>query len=222
MSDSVLNTMYPGRVGPWGDDARIESLNANNWGAALMSQAGPKYLEWVRRGYIFTARPAAAAPLVIFSTATNAPTLWNPASSNKLLVPIRINLHPVAVASAVHTGVLLGFKTGCGDAAGAGQPFTSFVNKVPTSNLPSSGKVASGKFADNVVGFTAIPAIFQDLGLLQAAAGLPTGEASYDFDGTVALGPGDSMSVMGQAASVNAYWMSVIFAELPLAGVSLT
>lgn len=219
-TDSVLNRMYAGRDGPWADDGSSESLNMDNWGNLRMSQVGPKYLEWNRRGLIFTARPTAAAALVIFSTATNAPTLWNPADSGKLVVPLFINLHPVAVASAVHTGVVLGLKSACGSAAATGAPFPTFTEKAPTCNCPAAGKTSTTKFADNVVTFTAIPSVFMDLGMYQAAAGLPT-PSHYAFDGELLLGPGDAMTIMGQAASVNTYWISVVFAELPF-GLSLS
>ncbi len=214
MSESMLTPMYAGRKGPWADEGRAESHNMNNFGDLMTAQDGPKYLEWNRRGYIFTARATAAQALIIFSTATNAPTLWNPSNSGKLVVPIRLNLHPVAVASAVHTGVLLGFQAGCGATAATGAPLPTFTNKAPTCNCPAAGKTATTKYSDAVVTFTAIPTIFQDIGMYQAAAGLPV-PSSYDFDGTVVLGPGDIMSVFGQAASVNTYWMSIIFAELP-------
>jgi hypothetical protein len=213
------NQMITGRRGPFSDDLEVP-FSSDNWGNQLVSQAGPKYLEWARRGYIFTARPTAAAALVIFSTATNAPTLWNPSDSGKIIVPLFINLHPVAVASAVHTGVLLGLKSACGNVAATGAPFPTFTNKLPTCNTPAAGKTASAKFADNVVTFTAIPSVFMDLGMYQAAAGLPN-EPHYAFDGELMLGPGDAMSIMGQAASVNTYWISVVFAELPLAAGGL-
>jgi hypothetical protein len=207
------------RGGPYGDGT-VLPLNGDNWGNQLVANFGAKYLEWSRRGWIFTARPTAAAALVIFSTATNAPTLWNPEGSGKIIVPLFLNLHPVAVASAVHTGVLVGLKSACGSTAATGAPFPTFTNKVPTCNCPAAGKTASAKFADNVVTFTAIPTQFSDLGLYQAAAGLPV-DPHYEFNGEFVLGPGDAMSIMGQAASVNTYWMSLIFAELPLAAGGL-
>lgn len=213
------NQIVSGRRGPFTDDMEMP-LGGDNWGNQLVSNFGPKYLEWSRRGYIFTARPTAAAALIIFSTATNAPTLWNPEGSNKLVVPLFLNLHPVAVTSAVHTGVLVGLKSACGATAATGAPFPTFTNKAPTCNTPAAGKTASAKFADNVVTFTAIPTTFVDLGMYQAAAGLPI-DPHYEFNGELALGPGDAMTIMGQAASVNTYWMSLIFAELPLAAGGL-
>jgi hypothetical protein len=213
------NQLVIQRTGPFTDGTET-SLGGDNWGNQLVANFGPKYLEWVRRGWVFTARPTAAAALVIFSTATNAPTLWNPEGSGKLVVPLFLNLHSVAVASAVHTGVLIGLKTACGSTAATGAPFPTFTNKAPTNNCPATGKAATTKFADNVVTFTAIPTVFADLGMYQAAAGLPV-DPHYEFNGEFALGPGDAMTIMGQAASVNTYWMSLIFAELPLAAGGL-
>jgi hypothetical protein len=221
-----LDQMVAGRKGPFTDGMTVEGLNMDNWGAQITLPQGPQYLEWTRRGYCFTARAAAAQALIIFSTATNAPTLWNPADSGKLVVPIRLQLHPVAVASAVHTGVVLGFQSGCGSVAATASPILTFTNKAPTNNCLATNKTAKTKYSDAVVTFTAIPSIFQDIGLVQNVDGTPaTGgfsTLSYDFDGTVALGPGDIMSVFGQAASVNTFWMSILFAELPLAAGGLS
>ncbi len=222
----MSGSLKAGQTGPFSDDMPLDFEPSNNWGAALVAEAGPKYLEWARRGYMFTARASAAQALIIFSTATNAPTLWNPSDSGKIVVPIRMNLAPVAVASAVHTGIVLGFQSGCGAQAATASPILTFTNKAPTSNCPATGKVAKTKYSDAVVTFTNIPSILQDVGLTQNVDGTPaTGgfsTLSYDFDGTVALGPGDIMSVFGQAASVNTFWTSIIFAELPLAAGGLS
>jgi hypothetical protein len=213
-SDSVLTPMYAGRKGPWADDSKSETLNMDNFGNQLVNPVGPYTLEWLRRGYMFSARATAAQALIIFSTATNAPTLWNPAGSGKLVIPLWINLHPVAVASAVHTGILLGLKSACGSAAATGAPFPTFTNKAPNCLTPAAGKTSSTFYSDAVVTFTAIPTVFVDVGAHQLAAGSPM-PPRIDIAGLVALGPGDAMSIMGQAASVNTYWMSIIFAELP-------
>jgi hypothetical protein len=219
-NESMNVPMYAGRKGPWADEGKAETLNMDNWGSQLCSNVGPPTLEWLRRGYLFSARATAAQALIIFSTATNAPTLWNPAGSNKLVIPLYINFHPVAVASAVHTGILLGLKTGCGSAAATGAPFPTFTNKAPNCLTPAAGKTSTTLYSDAVVTFTAIPTVFVDVGAHQLAAGSPM-PPRIDISGLVALGPGDAMTIMGQAASVNTYWMSVIFAELPF-GFSLS
>jgi hypothetical protein len=226
MSETMLTPMYTGRKGPWGEDARIEAMNADNWGAQLIAPQGPQYMEWVRRGYVFTSRSAAAAALIIYSTATNAPAIWNPADSNKVVVPIRITLSNVAVASAVHTGIVLGWKAACGSAIGTGAPVVTWTNVAPTNNLLGSSKAASTKCAPAVSTFTGIPAVLEDTGLIQNVDGTPaTGgfsDLKYDFDGRVMLLPGAVMSVMGIAASVNTFWVSITFAELPYVPGSIT
>ncbi|MBE3040431.1 MAG: hypothetical protein IMZ62_16670 [Chloroflexi bacterium] len=203
------------KVQATGLDGNTRDIKLAYSDALPVAPIGPKYLEWVRKGYIFTARATAAQALIIFSTATNAPTLWNPSDSGKVVVPLRINLSPVAVASAVHTGILAGFKSGCGSQPATGAALPTFTNKAPTCNCPGLGKTAKTKYSDAVVTFTAIPATLMDLGAYQAAAGLPV-PGSIEFDGTVLLAPGDTMSILAQAASVNTYWLSVIFAEVPL------
>jgi hypothetical protein len=197
-----------------GLDGNTRDMKAAFGDTLPVSQIGPNLLDWARKGYLFTARASAAQAVIIFSTATNAPTLWNPADSKKIVVPLRLTLHSVAVASAVHTGLLLGFQAGCGSNPATASPILTFTNKAPTCNSPWLRKQATTKYSDAVVTFTAIPSILMDIGLGQAAAGIPT-PPQYDFDGTVLLGPGDIMSVFGEAASVNTYWMSILFAEVP-------
>ena len=218
--DTILTPMYAGRFGPWPDEGRAESHNMDAWGQLRTVVMGPRYMEWNRRGWVFSARATAAQALIIFSTATNAPTLWNPSDSKKLVMPLYIKYAPVAVASAVHTGLVAGLCSNMGAAAATGAPFPTFTNKVPNCMCPAAGKTSTTKYSDAVVTFTAIPTVFHDLGSYQLASGFPT-PSIIPFEGEILLGPGDAMTIMGQAASVNLYWMTVVFAELPF-GFSLS
>ena len=192
----------------------LKSLPFGLGGSVPITHFGPRYLDWARKGYLFSARATAAQALIIFSTATNAPTLWNPQDSPNIVIPLRINLWPVAVASAVHTGVVLGIKKNCGSQASTAGAFPTFTNKAPDSLSPWLNKACRTLYSDAVITFTAIPTMFVDLGAGQLAAAQPL-PPSVDLEGLVMLGPGDAMTVMGQAASVNTFWMSIIFAEIP-------
>jgi hypothetical protein len=214
-----------GNKGPFLDDAPYP-LNGDNWGAMLVAEQGPQYLEWLRRGWIFSVKTATAAAIPIYSTATNAPTLWNPLSSGKLVVPLFINFTQAAVASAAVTGFMVMVEDGMGDFQQTGAPFPTFTNIAPVSCLVGSKLVATTRYAHGTVTWTTQPTALFDLGIGQnvqgtAATGAPVGGLSYELKGKVGLLPGGAMAVGGYAASGNTWTVSIVFAELPMPKPSL-
>ena len=212
--------IMPGRKGPFPDDQGLDVACVDNWGAILVAEQGGKYMEWCRRGQVYAARSGAAAALPIFSTQTNGPALWNPSSSGNVVVPIKIHMTPVAVTSAVHTGFLLSYLSGCGDNYATGAPVITWTNIAPVSTQLGGGKVASTKFANGTVTYTVQPSVFADIGMIQNVDGTPaTGgfsDITYEFDGSVMLAPGALMTFTALAATVNTFWVTILFAELPL------
>jgi len=221
MSESMLTPMYTGRRGPWADDARIESLNASNWGAQIVSQFGGGFMEMARRGLVFAARSGAAAAIPVNTTLTNAPTLWNPVGSGKVLVPLKIMLSAATLGTQVIDGFTINAAASMGNAAGAGQPFPTFTNIAPVSTRIGAATVAQGKFANAVVTWTAQPSVLFDIGIGQwvsgtAATGQPYNNHVFDFDGSVIMAPGTAICLgAATAASSGTYWTTILYAELP-------
>src|SRR4030042_1584928 len=73
------------------DNQRTDFLGGS-MGQLVTADIWGKFGEFCRRGWVFSARVAAAAAVPISTTVTNAPTSWNPAGSGKLVVPLRIIL----------------------------------------------------------------------------------------------------------------------------------
>lgn len=219
MSDTV--PMYAGRKGPYASEARIESLIGNNWGDLLVSPVGGECFEWARQGYVFVARSGAAAAIPVNSAMTNAPTLWNPADSNKIVVPILISLSAAALGTQVIDGFTLSVEANMEAAAGTGKPFPTFTNIAPVSTRVGQAAVATTKFANAAVTWTTQPTVLLDLGMGQwvsgtAATGSPYNNHQFKLDGSVIMLPGTAISVgAATAASSGTYWTSIIFAELP-------
>lgn len=214
-----------GQLGPFQDDLPYNP-RGDNYGNLGVTTVGPKFLEWTRRGLVYATNvsPAAPAAIPIYSTATNSPTLWNPADSGKMVVPIRLNLGVAAIATYLDDSIMLATTTNTGSAVGTGAVFATFTNIAPVNCLVG-GPTGKAKFSGAVVTWTVQPTVFQNLGISVWAAGteanLEYSYLGYDFDGTVVLPPGTAISVVGVVATSTTFVTSIIFAELPMPATSL-
>jgi len=214
------NQMAPGRNGPFPDDVEIP-LKADNWGAQIVLEQGGKYMEWVRRGLAFAARSGAAAAIPINTTLTNSPTLWNPANSGKILVPMKLLLSAATLGTQVIDGLTVSGMGNCGDGVATGGLITAFTNIAPVNLQVGSGKSAKARFANAAVTFGTNPSVIMDLGMGQwlngtAAVGQPY-TLAFDFEGCIIVPPGAVISIgAATAATSGTYWTTILYAELPL------
>jgi hypothetical protein len=87
--------------------------------------------------------------------------------------------------------------------------------------LLGKGTSASTKFAGAVCTFTTQPARIMDLGfghLLEgsAASGQLYSQFYHDFDGSLQMPPGTTISLGSTIATSTTYWTTIIFAEIPM------
>jgi len=210
----------PGVVGPLVDGTSNE-VGVDSWGSLITVSKGPQFLEWVRRGYVYSTltSPAAPAAVPIYSTATNSPTLWNPSDSGKLVVPIRINLGIAAIATYLDDSFMLAQTLNTGSAVATGGVFATFTNIAPLNCLLGAG-AGKAKYSGAVVTWTVQPTPIMDIGFSVWAAGteanLGYGVLTYEFNGAMALPPGTAISLVGVVASSTTFVTSFVFAELPL------
>jgi hypothetical protein len=212
--------LTPGVMGPI-PDGTPSKLVGNNWGALGVNSFGPEFLEWMRRGYIFSTlvSPAAPAAIPIYSTATNSPTLWNPSNSKKLVVPIMLCMGLAAIATYLDNSFMLAHLGETGENVGTGAPFSVFTNIAP-KNCLLGGPTGKAKFSGAAVTFTTQPTPFFNLGLGTSAAGteanLDWPTQQYEFKGAIGLPPGNAISLVGIVASSSTFVTSYLFAELPM------
>jgi hypothetical protein len=193
-------------------------FRSSDFGECVNMPGGSDYQEVTRQGFVFTARSSAAAAIPIFSTLTNSPTLWNAASSGKVVIPLLLELTPVTVGTPVLTGLELGWLKNTGDGVATGAPLVTFTNVAPVSNMIGRG-AATTRFAHGTVTFTTQPSIYRDIAITHwlegtAATGLML-NTQYDFKGTVIMPPGTAISIGSQVASSTTYFVSLTFAEIP-------
>jgi len=210
------------QVGPQNasDGAQIPQ-RAGSYGELIVNALGGKYMELCRRGYVFAAVGAAAAAVPIATALTNSPTLWNPADSNKIVVPLSVQLSLGVIGTPVLQGFTISYLISTGSTVATGLPLATFTNITPTCLRLGQAATATTKFAGAVVTFTVQPARLMDLGfghLLEgaAASGQLVSQFGFDFDGRLLMAPGTSISLGSTIATSTTYWTTIIFAEIPL------
>src|SRR5271157_1300333 len=215
---------------PTGDGQQV-ALNSDNWGNNKDSQVGGMYMEWVRRGWVFTAKATASVIFDNLSTLATVPVLWNRLSQNKIVVPmfLRANWTPGTVANTGDYGcVALGALSNAGDAINAAY-ITAAPNNIGTSNivnrpiytptaifaplaiLASASVAYSGPFYNTGVGYT-VP------GTVGGAAAF-LAPISVNFQGEVQIAPGGAIAFgldTAQATAAIFTSLYVTWAELPM------
>lgn len=209
-------------IGPQlANDGAVVNMRGDNYGAQMVLEMGGKYMEWVRRGYVYAARSGAAAAIPVNTTLTNGPTLWNTASSGKLVVPLKVLFSAATLGTQVIDGFTLHGIPSTGDAAATGLPIAAFTNVAPNSCLIGSSKACNTKFANAAVTLTnTAPTAIMDLGMGQwlngtSAYGAPY-TLSFEFDGSIVMPPGTAIAIGAATAATSAtYWTTILFAEIP-------
>lgn len=207
-----------GLVGPLQKGSQAY-LRTSDMGEQVTVPGASDYYEWTRQGFVFTARSGAAAAIPINTTLTNSPTLWNAASSGKVVVPMFLALSVAAVGTPVLTSLSVSYLANTGDGIGTGAPIVTFTNVAPISNMLGRGACKT-RFANATVTFTTQPAVIMDTGVTHwlegtAATGLLI-NTQYDFKGSIIMPPGTSISIGAPTtATSTTYWTSIVFAEFP-------
>ena len=206
-----------GNSGPFSKNAPVY-LRSSDFGEQVMVPGGSDYQEYNRQGQLYVAKSGAAAAIPIQSTLTNSPTLWNPASSGKVLIPCLLNLGVGTVGTPVLTSFTVSYVKNTGDTAATNLPLATFTNIAPVGLILGHG-ASVAKFANAVVTFTTNPTLLMDTGILHWLEGTAASGAmincQYDFKGTIIMPPGTSISIGAITATSTTYWTSIIFAEIP-------
>jgi hypothetical protein len=222
-----MDTMIIGREGisnPTRNQLDFPSLSMHG---ELLSGILGKYAALTEKGYVFAAVVGTAASVPVVSALTNAPALWNPASSGKWVYPLRVICSVGAIGTAVLQGFTLSYLINAGSAVATGGVVATWTNQAPVNCLLGKGTAASTLFAPAVSTYTVNPAWLMDLGFGHfaqgtAATGHLVSQFYYDFDGTLVMPPGTVVNFGSTIASSTTYTTTFIFAELPAPIASIT
>lgn len=207
------------QIGPMAaNDGSVVNARGDNYGAAVVQEFNGKYAEVARRGQLFVASTAAAGIAVLVSATTgNVPTLWNPLGSGKILYPVRLAVN--WLSGSTTASALLWSKTeNAGANIGTAAPIPTFTSVATIPAAVGVSAVSNAKWAPAVCTFAAAPAFYASTGIsLKATA--EDYVIYVDYDGSIALTPGNALSLTASVTTTTALLQaSIWYVELPYSG----
>ena len=178
------------------------------------------YFEWLKKGYIFHGLVGTVAEIPKFDDVTNVPTLWNPADSGKVIIPISISVGTAAAATEVIHGLCLNYRKNLGSGVATAAPFSVFTEVATVPMLIGSGKASLAKWSPATNTATAAGTQLLTLGMGLWVEGTPGNSNLYSdmifkFESMLALLPGTSISLCSNVATSTTFSSSIVYAELP-------
>ena len=211
-------------------DSNTATVNLGRANELIIAELHGKYLEEAYRGNVFYASTATAGvvlPIFVATTLTPTYSIWNPAGSGKLLVPIVTLMGWTATTAALGTFVWVATTNAGSSVAAVGPPTAPIVAfgtlTAPVNAYLGSGKVSQMRFsaAGTTTLQTGQPTFYRGTGIttMVTAAGATTAPwwtARDDWDGAGIIPPGNAIHLMGSTATLAAVTVTLVYAELPL------
>jgi hypothetical protein len=215
---------------PIGDGMQI-ALNADNFGNQKMNAVGGQWMEWCRRGYVFTAYATAGGAILDFiGTLTNAPVLWNRLSQGKIFVPMILNCMWAGstTGNVIEGNLALGYISNAGDNVVATQ-IATMTSNTPFCNIIGRNVYSATGLFSATAGF-ATAAVGLPRPFFTTGAGFTTPTTGtnattmgnpfhYVFNGEVQVAPGGALVFGLDATIATALTVGIfqlIYAELPI------
>lgn len=200
------------------DNSTPDAL-AGKAGEAIIAELHGKYYTQAYRGNVFVGSTALAGVVPATSTGT-AQTfmIWNPAGSGKNIVPINCTLGYVSTTSvAGNYGYSFLTNMGSGFSVAGGCSAATLV--APVNMNLGSGIASIARFAPATATVIA-PTYLRSMGVSQlaltAASTVTTGWTTReDFDGSIIIGQGSALFVVGYTSSAAIYDVAMVWAEVP-------
>lgn len=211
-------------------DGALGTVNLGRANELIIAELHGRYLEQAYRGNVFYASTVTAGvvlPVFVATTLTPTYSIWNPAGSGKLLVPIVTLLGWTATTAALGTFIWVATTNAGSSVAAVGPPTAPIVAfgtlTAPVNAYLGSGKVSQMRFSAS--GTTTLqtgqPTFYRGTGIttLLTAVGntaSPWWTARDDWDGAGIIPPGNAIHLMGSTATLANVTATLVYAEVPL------
>ncbi len=213
-------------------DGFTANVNLGRSNELIIAELHGKYLEQAYRGNVFLASTTTAGivlPIFVATTITSTFSIWNPAGSGRLMVPIVTLVGWTATTAALGTIIWVA-STNAGDrvsAAGAtgASPISTFTTPTAPINANlGSGKVSQMRFTGTTGSaalLTGQPTFYRGTGITisattSASTAQPWWTARDDWDGTAIIPPGNAIHLMGSTATLATVTVTLAYLEVPL------
>jgi hypothetical protein len=200
-------------------DGEETALSIDYNGCQKIVQFGGKYAELARRGLLFNYSVKTAAAHLLAATTGNAPAIWNPAGSGKVLYIAKLATNWLSGTTVV-SSLQFNIVRNAGSGISATAPVCTWTNQAPEPAIAGAPFASSMLFAPAVSTFVSAPTFFASTGINLGAVAPTVGTGDYDrdFDGCIALMPGNVITLNACVTSTTALFFTTIFGyELPLA-----
>lgn len=208
------------QVGPqFVTDNSVVNLRSDNMANLMVGFGAARYQELVRRGYGFHYSQASAGVAVIVpkSGAATSFTIWNPSSSDRWFVPLKVKIGLVST-TAVLGNFAIYAQNNAGDVVGTGAPVVSMTEATPVNALYGANISSHMRFSPAVQNLTAASTFIETLGwsvLANDLAAKSTWNFEADLDGSWIFEPGTIMQIGASTAIASVCVISVFGVEIP-------
>lgn len=186
----------------------------------LVSQINPAFGALVSRGMVFIGSTAAAGVVPpIYNNTAQTFMVWNPAGSNKIIVPLMLHIGLVTVG-VVTSNFVYGYQPNAGSQLSTAAPVSAYTAGTPVNAYLGHQNASVTRFAPATATVLA-PSLLRPCGLSNFMASTPTAENDFyqhsvREDGSFMVGPGTAIFVANNIAGVATYNIALTWAEVPV------
>lgn len=181
---------------------------------------GSYYEQVVRgNGYVFTT--ALAGNALVAGTTTNAPAIWNPPNSGKVLILQKITYGRTAVGTPLEGDIVYLSAANVNSFGATGSDIVSATFVAGKNLRPEMGDNSGVRFAPTTIATTFTPALLAASGISQlVTTGTTTGPQTFQtvdrIDGSIILTPGSYFSIGASVSISTTYCISIYALSVPM------
>ena len=204
-------------------DGTTNAINMGRANDVILSMVhGGKYFQQCYRGNIFYASTATTGVVIpISSTLTPTYSIWNPAGSGRLCVPIVTLIGWTATTSALGSYVWQA-TTNAGSTFTTAAPIQAFGTGTPLNAYTGSGKVSQIRAATGgTTTLAAASTFFRETGIQLTLTTAATSNAAGwvwrdEWEGMSIIPPGNCVHLLGTTAIATTVTVTTVFEEIPV------
>ena len=205
-------------------DGDLRKVRLGNYGELITGAGLGKYYDAVVRGYGYSFMTAiAGAQFAAAAASANAPAIWNPPSSGRMLVILKVALARTAVGTPLEASIYYQRLQQVHSRKGTAADLVSGTAVAATNLRSDCGDDSKMVFFPTTIVTTATPDFWATAGFAQTAddgattVSGPRAESMVDYvDGALVVAPGTLFSMAASAATNTTYQTTIYALSLPI------
>lgn len=205
-------------------DDQLSPPRGDNYGGACVSDLLPKFAEQTLRGNMYCFSTALAGVALVAPTTTNAPAIWNPPNSGRLLIPVKVVASRTAKGTPLEGSIVYATLANAISGPGTGAPIVSLTAVAAVNCLLGAGDNSGMRFAPATISTTGNCTLIGASGLAQTAdngattVSGPRGEMLIDYiNGGIIVPPGNTFQLAAAVSISTTYTISIYALSIPIA-----